>query len=115
MPNEVVHYRVNCDGCGQKGIVGIRYKCAICPDFDFCERCEATIEHDHPFLKIRNLRQTPKQIMVAIEDENESIEINGQRSQVPQCLSDLLNNGFSIVEGFLANKNGEEIKKETKP
>jgi len=71
--NEVVHYRVNCDGCGQKGIVGIRYKCAICPDFDFCERCEATIEHNHPFFKIRNLRQTPKKILVAIEDENESI------------------------------------------
>ena len=35
----VVHRHVNCDGCGQRGIVGIRYKCAVCADFDFCSRC----------------------------------------------------------------------------
>jgi hypothetical protein len=39
VPGVVVHEHVNCDGCGQKGIVGIRYKCAVCSDFDFCERC----------------------------------------------------------------------------
>lgn len=53
-PMKFVHKWVNCDGCGQRGIEGIRYKCVICPDFDFCEKCEATIEHDHPFLKIKN-------------------------------------------------------------
>lgn len=67
--NLVIHNRVNCDGCGQKGIVGIRYKCAVCPDFDFCSKCEATIEHDHPFLKIKTLKQTPIKIMVIIDSE----------------------------------------------
>lgn len=35
-PIKIVHKWVNCDGCGQRGIEGIRYKCAVCPDFDYC-------------------------------------------------------------------------------
>jgi len=52
-----VHEGVTCDGC-QSGIVGIRYKCSVCYDFDLCEACEAkgAAVHDlaHPLLKIAN-------------------------------------------------------------
>jgi len=50
-----VHSNVICDGCQKGPIVGIRYKCSICPDFDFCEKCEETKwkEHDHPLIKMR--------------------------------------------------------------
>lgn len=74
---QVVHSYVNCDGCGVKGLVGIRYKCAVCPDFDFCEKCEATIPHSHPFLKIKTLAQTPLKIIAVLADENDSFEVNG--------------------------------------
>jgi len=40
-----VHKNVICDGCNVHPIVGIRYKCSVLPDFDFCEKCEATVEH----------------------------------------------------------------------
>lgn len=50
---EVIHEHVTCDGCGMKPIVGIRYKCSICPDFDYCSTCEQNIDHVHPFLKIK--------------------------------------------------------------
>lgn len=51
----VVHGDYICDGCDADPIVGIRYKCAVCDDFDFCEKCEKTLgpKHGHPFLKIR--------------------------------------------------------------
>jgi len=51
--NKPVHRVVACDGCDMFPIVGIRYKCAECPDFDFCEECEETKEHPHVFLKIK--------------------------------------------------------------
>jgi len=51
---EAVHHGYVCDGCGEDPIVGIRYKCAICDDFDFCEDCEENKVHGHVFLKIRS-------------------------------------------------------------
>jgi hypothetical protein len=50
----VAHPSVLCDHCNE-GIIGIRYKCAQCPDFDLCEECESCHNHDpsHAFLKLR--------------------------------------------------------------
>jgi len=47
------HEDVYCNGCNQQDFVGTRYKCSVCPDFDYCETCEAEKEHAHPFIKIR--------------------------------------------------------------
>jgi len=59
----VVHTNVRCDSCGANPIVGIRYKCGNCADFDLCSICEAYDQHDntHVFLKIRRpLAVTPR-------------------------------------------------------
>jgi hypothetical protein len=63
----VVHSRVTCDGCGVGPIRGIRYKCTVCHDFDYCEKCEATIEHPHCFIRIRAPHKAPKFILCADE------------------------------------------------
>ena len=49
-----VHVAIRCDGCRKCPIVGPRFKCAVCDDFDFCDKCEKKFakEHNHPFLKI---------------------------------------------------------------
>merc|ERR1711879_678332 len=49
---QVVHTNVTCDGCGQEGIVGTRYKCTVCEDFDLCENCEPHHDRSHPMIKI---------------------------------------------------------------
>lgn len=75
---EVVHEYVTCDGCGKKPIVGIRYKCSICHDFDFCEQCESKGDHPHAFLKIRRPEHAPKVLIASMEDnERQGIDING--------------------------------------
>ncbi|XP_073424113.1 sequestosome-1 [Dendrobates tinctorius] len=38
-PQNVVHPNVTCDGC-EGPVVGNRYKCLTCPDYDLCSTCE---------------------------------------------------------------------------
>ena len=54
------HYDIICDGCNAP-ITGIRYKCIICKDFDYCEKCEDIYkdEHGHPLLKINSPEMCP--------------------------------------------------------
>lgn len=80
-----VHNHITCDECGQTNMEGVRYKCAVCADFDLCEKCEATSSHTHPFLKIKRPSQAPYKLIAIIRDEEEnSFEVNGQRVQLPQ-------------------------------
>ncbi len=48
----LVHSKVMCDGCGMLPLVGYRYKCALCDDYNLCENCVENVSHNHPFLKI---------------------------------------------------------------
>ncbi|EFA82588.1 ZZ-type zinc finger-containing protein [Heterostelium album PN500] len=51
----VEHVNVVCDGC-ESSIFGIRYKCAICHNYDLCSKCEqkGDVIHptSHPLIKI---------------------------------------------------------------
>ncbi|KAH8274072.1 hypothetical protein KR044_009872 [Drosophila immigrans] len=44
--NFIIHDGVECDGCGTLPMIGFRYKCVQCPNFDLCQNCEAG--HKHP-------------------------------------------------------------------
>ena len=59
--NKVVHPGVRCDGCGVFPIVGCRYKCSVCEDFDYCENCEKKLgqKHNHPLFKINEPKMNP--------------------------------------------------------
>ena len=61
-PKNVVHLHYICDGCDIGPIKGICYTCPTCKDFDFCEKCEATIPHPHAFLKLKTPEQRPHTI-----------------------------------------------------
>jgi len=62
------HYCIRCDGCRAFPIRGIRYKCAVCNDFDYCEACEEKFKeiHKHPFIKITRPEYAPKNIEIII-------------------------------------------------
>ena len=50
----IVHRNVRCEGCGLDPLVGWRYMCTICDDYNLCENCEETnaLRHGHPFIKV---------------------------------------------------------------
>ena len=47
------HLNIKCDGCHICPIVGVRYKCVECENLNYCEKCEANIDHLHPLYKIK--------------------------------------------------------------
>ncbi|KAI1418627.1 hypothetical protein F5Y13DRAFT_149576 [Hypoxylon sp. FL1857] len=82
--SQATHYGICCDGplcaasrgSSSKYIVGVRYKCAVCHDTDFCANCEAspsnTHNKTHPLIKFK----TPvRHVSVTTTGEHE----DGQR------------------------------------
>ncbi|XP_013097325.2 protein ref(2)P [Stomoxys calcitrans] len=50
-----IHLNVNCDSCLMAPIVGFRYKCIQCPNYDLCQHCEAKHVHaDHMMVRMPN-------------------------------------------------------------
>jgi hypothetical protein len=58
--NQQQRHHAICDACDSP-IVGIRYKCASCSDYDLCQTCEPSKDSVHPqhvFLKIEHANMT---------------------------------------------------------
>ena len=64
--NLSIHERITCDGCEKHPIIGIRYKCLACYDYDLCDSCENSLNHPHPMIKIK----TPMNISASSQNFN---------------------------------------------
>ena len=50
-----VHNNVTCDGCNMTPIIGFRYKCMQCPDYDLCQNCKSKhIHSEHMMQRMPN-------------------------------------------------------------
>lgn len=96
--SKVVHQHVTCDGCGVAPIVGFRYKCIICNDFDFCDKCESAGNHPHAFIKIRHPSQVPKVLIASEESDHSGMNLNGKNID----FKDLIHNPAPVID--LANQ-----------
>ncbi|KAK9303526.1 hypothetical protein QLX08_004834 [Tetragonisca angustula] len=47
--NKAIHFGICCDGC-DGDIIGFRYKCIQCEDYDLCAQCERTMRHSHHYM-----------------------------------------------------------------
>jgi len=58
--NKKIHEGIYCSQC-KENVVGTRYKCIVCKDFNYCEKCEDQFkeEHGHPMLKINSPEMCP--------------------------------------------------------
>jgi len=91
--NKEIHSTVTCDKCGTFPIVGIRYKCMDCPNFDLCEKCEESkyLEHEHNFLKIRKPLQNSGDIYKVIDIDISQIPINLENLKRPLIAEEIRN------------------------
>ena len=75
------HKHVRCDECGQKPIMGVRYKCTTRPNFDLCADCEALRVQPFPMLKISRPSQRPKHMDYIMEDASAGPTVDAASTQ----------------------------------
>jgi len=64
---------VRCDGCDEFPIAGLRFKCTVCDNFDFCEICEMGQEHPHPFVKLTTKDHNIQMIKVSLDKPGKNL------------------------------------------
>ena len=101
----IVHERVQCDGCGMAPILGPRYKCSVCKNFDFCAKCEEYEGHDHAFLKITDPEVVPEVMISAIHEDHE--EQKSPKKGFKQVARDWVEFAKNFVK---RNHNAEEAQ-----
>jgi len=66
-----VHKGIKCQKCFQEPIIGYRYKCSVCHDYNLCQICEEknsiSGDHQHDFIK---MRKEPKSNDLTIINNN---------------------------------------------
>jgi len=79
----VTHHGVTCDGCDKAPIVGFRYKCVVCDDYDLCGACEKAGKHPgHNMMRISSPEVIwPQRLFKRIHKMQEKAE---QRSRCRQ-------------------------------
>jgi hypothetical protein len=51
------------------------YRCSVCDDLVVCSGCENSYEHDHPFIKIKNVQYKDLKIFITLESEIASLKL----------------------------------------
>merc|ERR1711892_40380 len=78
-----IHAGVTCDVCEKTPIIGSRYKCVVCPDFDLCGSCEAAGRHPcHNMMRISNPEMAfPQRLFKRIHKMQERAEKRNSRQE----------------------------------
>ncbi|MCO5557661.1 hypothetical protein L7F22_011229 [Adiantum nelumboides] len=61
-PQLYVHHGHGCDSCLTTPIIGSRFHCTQCPDYDLCSVCYKTKSHEHAMQEITGCSSSPMSI-----------------------------------------------------
>ena len=110
------HDHVTCDFC-ERAIVGARYKCCNCPDYDLCEECEAIHGvHDpsHVFLKIRRPVRLRNKAPLLKQIIYRTTEFGETRLPLFDNPEEMLKNKMEKLRSQLSHRKDKLKKKEEK-
>lgn len=101
--SRLTHEGIRCDGCRQIPILGIRFKCLRCDDFDFCENCyriKSCHEDRHNFKeRVRGEDRSREKTFGVICDGCGKSPMVGKYYRCQECHDfDLCRKCFRIVE-----------------
>ena len=104
VPESHVHPGVTCDGCDKGPIIGHRYKCVVCDNYDLCGSCEAAgIHPGHNMIRISNPDSLfPHRLFKRIHKTQESVEKHCDRG-MQECR---VMRGMSQTGGMAGMRGG---------
>ena len=108
-----VHSGFFCDGCGVGPIVGIRYNCTVCKNFDYCQVCEDKISHPHAFIKLKTNEVKPiktfgkpRKLRDTEMNLDEELKLKFQKNICTNPVEDINNNNY--IEPLIKEKENKE-------
>ena len=112
--NKDVHEETKCEKCFTKPIIGNRYICRICQDYNLCEKCykmnQVSQEHNHQFIKYKS------KTLEKVKEENENcIDIHEDAENSRNKMNDTKiveknNTGMKEID-LVHKKNNDKINK----
>lgn len=78
---KTIRYGAKCDGCGMDPIVGRRFKCMTCSNFDLCESCDNMCIHNHPMVRLMS-NNNPNIIQKALNKDSILTEQNEETTEL---------------------------------
>jgi len=106
----LVEHDALCDYCKRK-IVGVRYKCTVCPDFDMCEECRNKGLHDssHNLITItQNIR--PRMTQAEIDLKTQQLRQKAQEQRMKEEEEEKQRKKMQELERRRAGKDLQEAK-----
>jgi len=103
LSKSLIHEGIKCEKCFDEPIIGYRYKCTICNDYNLCEKCEEknldSEEHPHYFIKIGKEYKEGDEITYNIPDiiNNNLNNNNNNINNINEIKNDDNNNDNNII------------------
>ena len=66
-PELEIHKFIQCDGCSMYPIIGVRYVCSECDDFDLCSNCEKDGVHQQHILVLSTTVKSQEEDTSSVE------------------------------------------------
>merc|ERR1712107_475675 len=111
--NGEVHPGVTCDGCEGR-VIGNRYKCLVCPDYDLCAKCEAKGLHPgHNMMRMASAQGTwPHHIFKRIHRMQERAVNREKCRERGEEDKEAMMKGWMGAGGMPQCADNEEMKKQ---
>ena len=104
--NKEIHTGIKCQKCFTEPIIGNRYKCSVCKNYNLCEKCEnencESMEHPHIFLKLIKKEKSKENYIINNTNDNRNKFFENNKNEI---ITKSYNNNREENKDIYINKN----------